>query len=286
MTSSSLGLVVVTYQSTEVLTAFLDSLKNSTVMPDDVVVVDNSPTALTLPKTPWLKKITLVHRPDNPGYGTAANHGIKSLEGECDWVVVCNPDILVQQDTLENLLKESRELPHVGSVGPSIWNEDGSLYPSARAIPSIGVGIGHALLGIVWPTNPWTKAYRGDYRSRATRESGWLSGAFLLLHKSALDAVGGFDERYFMFFEDVDLGWRIGESGFTNYYVPSAKATHLGGQSTKHSHDAMLAAHHKSAVRFIKKLYPGVFWAPLRGLISLGLSARERILRSKALVSN
>jgi N-acetylglucosaminyl-diphospho-decaprenol L-rhamnosyltransferase len=286
MTSSSLGLVVVTYQSTGVLTVFLDSLKNSSIIPDSVVVVDNSPTALTLPKTPWLKKITLIHRPDNPGYGTAANHGIRSLDGQYDWVVVCNPDIVVQPETFSNLLVESNELPNAGALGPSIWNEDGSLYPSAREIPTLKVGIGHGLLGIVWPENPWTRAYRGDYRSPRTRQSGWLSGAFLLLKKSALDTVGGFDERYFMFFEDVDLGWRLGESGFTNYYVPSAKATHLGGQSTKHSHDAMLAAHHKSAVRFIKKLYPGLFWAPLRGLISLGLSLRERILRSKALVSN
>ena len=286
MTSRSLGLVVVTYQSTDVLKAFLDSLKNSSVIPDSVVVVDNSPTAQTLPTTPWLKKIELIHRPDNPGYGTAANQGIKALGQKSDLVVVCNPDIVVQPDTLEKLLQESSDLPKAGSLGPSIWNEDGSLYPSAREIPTLGVGIGHGLLGILWPGNPWTRAYRGDYRSAVPREAGWLSGAFLLLNKSALNAVGGFDERYFMFFEDVDLGWRIGESGFKNYYVPAAKATHLGGASTKHSHEAMLEAHHKSAVRFIAKLYPGLLWAPLRALISLGLSLRERILRSKTLVSN
>jgi N-acetylglucosaminyl-diphospho-decaprenol L-rhamnosyltransferase len=285
MTSTKLGLVVVTYQSSEVLESFLGSLKSSTVAPDSVIVVDNSPTALALPSTPWLGSVELIHRPDNPGYGTAANLGIEKLSADCDWIVVCNPDVLVGQSTLEILLKEGRANAAAGSLGPSIWNDDGSLYPSARAIPRLGVGIGHGLLGIVWPTNPWTKAYRGQYRSRQNRETGWLSGAFLFLRAQALTTVGGFDENYFMFFEDVDLGWRLSQAGYQNVYVPSAKATHSGGYSTQQNHRKMIAAHHQSAVRFVAKLYPGPLWAPLRWLIGLGLGARESLLRGKALLS-
>lgn len=284
VTRDDLGLVVVTYQSGEVLAGFLDSLKHSTVLPQSVIVVDNSPTVLTPPKTPWLSSLEVIHRPDNPGYGTAANQGAASLPASCQWVVVCNPDIVVEPDTLDTLLREGEAREAAGALGPGIRNEDGSLYPSARAIPSLGVGIGHALLGVVWPANPWTKAYRGQYEASTTRLSGWLSGSFLCLRRQALEAVGGFDEAYFMFFEDVDLGWRLSQAGWSNFYVPAATAIHHGGHSTKRNYNAMLAAHHRSAVRFIAKRYPGPLWAPLRALISLGLTVRERILREKALV--
>jgi N-acetylglucosaminyl-diphospho-decaprenol L-rhamnosyltransferase len=279
----TLAVVVVSYRSTDVLTAFLSSLEHSTVVPSQLVIVDNSPTVMDTPTSAVLPQISVIHRPDNPGYGSAVNIGVDALSDECEWAVICNPDIVVHPDTLEFLLAVGRSQREAGALGPAISNDDGSLYPSARALPSLGVGIGHALLGIVWPTNPWTVAYRGDYRSDQVRKSGWLSGSFQLVRRDAFRTIGGFDGGYFMFFEDVDLGWRLGEAGYTNLYVPQARATHLGGHSTKQSHNAMIRAHHDSAMRFITKRYPGVLWWPVRALIGLGLSARERILRSRAL---
>ena len=279
----SLGLVVVTYRSSDVLTGFLDSLTRSSLAPGEVVVVDNSPTKVSLPKKGSLQAVSVVHRPDNPGYGTAANVGVAALRDSCDWVVVCNPDILVDKDTLQLLLDEAESHDSAGSLGPAIRNDDGSLYPSARALPSLGIGIGHGLLGVVWPGNPWTRAYRGDYESSSTRETGWLSGSFLLLRREAWEAVGGFDEKYFMFFEDVDLGWRLQQHGYRNLYVPSATAIHEGGHSTKSNYTLMLTAHHESAVRFIAKRYPGPLFAPVRAIIGLGLTLREKILRGRAL---
>jgi N-acetylglucosaminyl-diphospho-decaprenol L-rhamnosyltransferase len=279
----TLAVVVVSYQSTDVLAEFLASLEESSVVPSQVVIVDNSPEVMAIPGSKTLPKISVIHRPDNPGYGSAVNIGVRSLPVECEWVVICNPDIVVHPDTLESLLSVARSIPEAAALGPAISNEDGSLYPSARALPTLGVGIGHALLGIVWPTNPWTIAYRGDYLSENVRESGWLSGSFQLMRRKALDKVSGFDDGYFMFFEDVDLGWRLGEAGYRNLYVPHARATHVGGHSTKQSQKAMIRAHHDSAMRFITKRYPGALWWPLRALIGLGLSVRERILRSRAL---
>lgn len=279
----SLGLAVVTYRSSDVLTGFLDSLTQSSLAPDDVVVVDNSPTKVSLPKRGSLQAVSVIHRPDNPGYGTAANVGVAALSDSCDWVVVCNPDILVDKDTLQLLLDEAESHDSAGSLGPAIRNDDGSLYPSARALPSLGIGIGHGLLGVVWPGNPWTRAYRGDYESSSTRETGWLSGSFLLLRREAWEAVGGFDEKYFMFFEDVDLGWRLQQHGYRNLYVPSATAIHEGGHSTKSNYPLMLTAHHESAVRFIAKRFPGPLFAPVRAIIGLGLTLREKILRGRAL---
>ena len=279
----SLGLVVVTYRSSDVLAGFLDSLARSSLTPDELVVVDNSPTKVSLPKKGSPQAVSVIHRPDNPGYGTAANVGVAALSDSCDWVVVCNPDILVEKDTLQLLLDEARSHQNAGSLGPAIRNEDGSLYPSARALPSLSIGIGHGLLGVVWPGNPWTKAYRGDYESSSTRETGWLSGSFLLLRREAWEAVSGFDEKYFMFFEDVDLGWRLQQHGYQNLYVPSATAIHEGGHSTKSNYTLMLTAHHHSTVRFVAKRYPGPVFAPVRAMIGFGLTLREKILRDRAL---
>jgi N-acetylglucosaminyl-diphospho-decaprenol L-rhamnosyltransferase len=141
------------------------------------------------------------------------------------------------------------------------------------------VGAGHALLSKVWPSNPWTRAYRQGDASRGVDERpvGWLSGACLLLRPEAFRAVGGFDVRYFMFFEDVDLGERLGEAGWANVFVPSATVTHLQGVSWKSSPAPMIRAHHASARRYLFDRYPRRRQAPLRAAIGIGLWLREQV---------
>ena len=120
-----------------------------------------------------------------------------------------------------------------GALGPAVLNLDQTRYPSARALPSLRQGAGHALLGRLWPSNPWTAAYQRNQESTGEdeRTAGWLSGACLLLRREAFEQVGGFDPSYFMFFEDVDLGERLGRAGWTNRYVPRAEVTHAQGTS-------------------------------------------------------
>ena len=88
------------------------------------------------------------------------------------------------------------------------------MCPSARALPRLGQGIGHAVLGWWWPGNPWTRSYRAERELVTERPAGWLSGSCLLLRRAAFDEVGGFDPGYFMYFEDLDLGERLGRAGF------------------------------------------------------------------------
>lgn len=280
--NTRLGVVVVTYDSGDVLEGFISSLKDSTVAPGQIVVVDNSPHVLNPPDVSWTS-LSVIHRPDNPGYGGGVNVGVAALDSGIDMVVVCNPDIRVEPSTLEVLLGHASQTPSGGAFGPGIVNDNGTLYPSARALPTLGIGIGHALLGVVWPGNPWTRAYRGDYRHNIARTTGWLSGSFFLVRREAFESIGGFDDGYFMFFEDVDLGWRLAVAGWDNWYVPAASATHIGGTSTRKNHRAMITAHHHSAMRFIGKRYPAWWQWPLRALIGTGLSVREAILKNRAL---
>ena len=108
----------------------------------------------------------------------------------------------------------------------------------------------HAVIGPVWRSNPWTAAYRQDRLEPSERPVGWLSGSCLLLRGAAFDEVGGFDERYFMYMEDVDLGDRLGKAGWQNVYVPAAEVLHDKGHSTGRDPARNLAAHHTQHLHF------------------------------------
>ena len=109
----------------------------------------------------------------------------------------------------------------------------------------------HAVVGPVWKSNPWTAAYRQERLEPSERPVGWLSGSCLLLRRQAFDAIDGFDERYFMYMEDVDLGDRLAGAGWQNVYVPSAEVLHDKGHSTGRDPARNLAAHHTSTYTFL-----------------------------------
>ena len=92
-------------------------------------------------------------------------------------------------------------------------------------------------------------------------------------------AVGGFDAAYFMYFEDVDLGERLGRAGWQNVYVPSAAVVHTGGHATTREPSRMAAEHHRSAWTYLSRRYPGWRWAPVRWVLRAGLAARAVLAR-------
>ena len=272
------GVVTVAFRSNSVLKKLLASLAGASREPLSVVVVDNFP-GDDESAAPIAHRFgaTYVARPENPGYGAAINAGVRLLPKSIKWVVICNPDLEYKAGTIDALLAEASTDPTIGSVGPLVRNPDGSPYASARRIPSLRTGVGHAIFANVWPANPWTRTYRHEHRPEfGTRDAGWLSGACLLVRRSAFEEVGGFDEGYFMYFEDVDLGYRLGKAGWRNVYVPGAEVVHIGGHATKAHSKIMIRAHHDSARRFVRRKYSGIWWLPVRGAINAGLSIRSR----------
>ncbi len=270
----SLGLVVVGYDSDEVWPGFCESLAESTIVPNQVVVVENSPSLpTTIPSLPELS-VTVVHRPDNPGYGSSANHGVSELRIAPDLIVICNPDIVWQADTLEKMVAELESRPTVGIVGPRLLNNDGSTYPSARAFPGIRIGIGHALLGDLWKNNPWTTRYLGTQEGSEPRIVDWLSGACLMIREETFTSIDGFDKGYFMFVEDVDLCFRAKKQGWRSLFVPNAVLTHSGAHSTGPRMAEMVKAHHLSMRKFLFRLYAGSVYWPIRQALRAGLWLR------------
>ena len=130
--------------------------------------------------------------------------------------------------------------------------------PARGPCPRSGRGIGHALAGWWWPSNPWTATYRREREDPVEGEAGWLSGSCLLLRRAAFEQVAGFDPSYFMYFEDVDLCDRLGRAGWASVYVPRRRRRAPGGHATKRSPRPMLRAHHSSAYRYLSRRYPGL----------------------------
>jgi N-acetylglucosaminyl-diphospho-decaprenol L-rhamnosyltransferase len=272
-----LAVVTVTYSPGETLERFLDTLDKATGRDPRVILADNGSTDGAPERAAERDNVTLVRTGGNLGYGAGANRGVAELGAEYGWVVVANPDLEWDPGSLDTLLDAARRWPTGGAFGPLIRNPDGTTYPSARLLPSLGKGIAHAGLGRIWPGNPWTAAYKQSDTEVTERIAGWLSGSCLLLRRAAFDEVAGFDSRYFMYFEDVDLGDRLGRAGWRNVYVPSAQVVHIQGHSTAKSSARMLRAHHDSAYRYVADRHPGWRWAPLRAVVRAGLALRLKL---------
>jgi N-acetylglucosaminyl-diphospho-decaprenol L-rhamnosyltransferase len=214
-------------------------------------------------------------------YGAAANAGIRDTTAEL--VAITSPAIRWEPGALDELLAAARRWPTGATFGPLICLPDGSVYPSARSVPTLGRGIGHALFGRWWPSNPWTRGYRGGAVTPVERTTGWLSGSCLLLRRDAFDSIGGFDPGFIAFFEDVDLGERLGRAHWHNVYVPAAVVRHIGAEVTGQESATMTAAHHRSALRYLSRRYSGLRWLPLRLALRLGLAVRSRLTRGERL---
>lgn len=272
-----LRVIVVTFSPGPSMATFLDSLAQAYVEPFEVTAVDNGSTDGTVERLEERGGVRVIRSPRNVGYGAAANLGIADADEQ--WVLVANPDIEFEAGAVDELLRVAARWPHGGVFGPRIHTPDGHLYPSARELPSLGRGIGHALFGWIWPSNPWTASYRRENGVPTENTVGWLSGSCLLLRREAFLQVGGFDEGYFMYFEDTDLCERLARAGWDVVYAPSATVEHQGGQSTSRHLTEMSRAHHASAYRYLSRRYAGPRWAPVRGVLRVGLWGRFMLSR-------
>lgn len=281
--TTRLPVVTVTYSPGDHLRALIESLPGATARQVGLVMADNGSTD-GAPEAAAAEHAFAEFLPTggNLGYGTAINRAVTEIAGRPDdfdqrYVLVVNPDVSFEPGSIDELLAAAQRWPRGAAFGPRIAEADGTVYPSARAVPSLGSGIGHAVLGQVWPGNPWTARYLDDHDMVTERAAGWLSGSCLLLRRDAFDALGGFDERYFMYLEDVDLGDRLGRAGWQNVFVPSSVIRHDQGHAAKTVPEFTLRAHHRSAYLFQADRHPHTWQAPIRWALKAGLELRCRL---------
>lgn len=253
--------VIVNYNAGDHLAACVrsvhdDAQSNAAMCAVDIVVVDNGSIDGSLDAVRRDGLARVVQSPGNVGYSRAANLGIASTYAPI--VAVLNPDLVVEPGTAVAMLAALERDARAGAAGPQIVDPTGAVYPSARVEPGIATSLGHAAFSLVWPTNPWTRRYRQeDVASDVARSADWISGAAIWFRREALDAVGGWDERYFMFFEDVDLCTRLRAAQWSIVYEPHGRVVHAEGVSRRHHPFRSIVDHHRAALTYARTHWRG-----------------------------
>ena len=190
-------------------------------------------------------EIKLIENQQNLGFAKANNQGIMIAEGE--YILVLNPDTLLEEETIKKCIAFMDNHPDAGALGVKMINGKGKYLPeSKRALPAPSVAF-YKIFGLsfLFPKSKLFGRYHLSYLDREkVHEVEVLSGAFMFLRKSALDKAGLFDEDFFMYGEDVDLSYRLTKEGFKNYYFPETTIIHYKGESTR-----------KSSINYVKTFY-------------------------------
>ena len=250
--------VVVNYESGDLLRDCVRSLLHDVSAGEpEVVVVDNGSTDGSIETLrAEFADVAVLTPGANLGYAAAANRGTAATRAPV--VAVCNADVLLEPGTAGALVQRLDAEADVGAIGPRVNDPNGVHYPSARTVPRLRDTVGHGVLLHVKPNNRFTRRYRQlDADPARSRDVDWVSGAALWLRRDALDRVGGWDERYFMYVEDVDLCSRLREARWRVVYEPAGVITHVQGASTDRRAYRMIIEHHRSLLRFARARWTG-----------------------------
>jgi N-acetylglucosaminyl-diphospho-decaprenol L-rhamnosyltransferase len=265
--------VVVNYNAREYLLRAIAALRSEGV--EDIVVADNASTDGSAEAVARADPgVRYVPTGANLGYGTGVNRGAAHADTTSEFLLCLNADAALEPGALKAMVEAFEGRPDLGIVGPRIENVDGSLYPSVRTFPSLVDATGHAFLGLIAPNNRFTRSYRMlDWDHRNASDVDWVSGSCFLIRRACWDAIGGFDEGYFMYGEDVDICWRARRHGWQVSYEPTARVVHVQGVSTDRHPYRMIAEHHRGLFRFAARTSEG--WERLLlPLMALGLVVR------------
>jgi len=272
VSTPTVSAVIVSYNVVDLVLECIASLRTDGV--EQVVVVDNASSdgsVETLRRREPEVEVVALSR--NLGYGTAANRGVARTTAP--YVAVMNPDVVVEPGSTKALVDALDGDPGLAVVGPRVESPGGDLYPSVRTFPDLADAAGHAFFHFVWPANPFSRRYRMlDWDHAAAADVDWVAGNHFLVRRRAWDEVGGFDESFFMYMEDVDLCWRLRRAGWRTGYEPAARVTHAIGRSTDQTPYRMIAAHHRSLLRYAAKTATG------RRLLLLPVIAAALAVRS------
>lgn len=256
----SLSVIIVNYNVVHFLEQCLISVQSACRDIDaEVIVVDNNSVdgsiAMVREKFPGVK---LIANHENTGFSRANNQGILASEGK--YVLLLNPDTVVEPDTFRKCVEFMDEHPDGGALGVYMVNGKGEYLPeSKRSLPTPAVAF-YKIFGLssLFPRSHRFGRYHLGYLDKnQTHEVEVLSGAFMLLRREALDKTGLLDETFFMYGEDIDLSYRITRAGYKNYYYPDARIIHFKGESTKKSSLNYVFVFYQAMVIFARKHFSG-----------------------------
>jgi len=264
--------VIVNYNTRDHLLRCVASLRADGV--EEIVVADNGSVDGSGAALAAVDPAVFLPTGSNLGFGSAANIGAAATSGRL--LLVMNPDAVVEPGTVGAMVDALDRDEGLAVVGPRVDNPDGTRYPSARRFPELTVAFGHAFVGLVRPDNRFSRRYKMlDVDRDEAGDVDWVSGTCMLARRSAFDAVGGFDTAYFMYVEDVDLCWRLHRAGWRVGQEPKARVVHTVGASSDLAPYRMIAAHHRSLLRFAARTTMGARRLLLPMTIMLAASGSE-----------
>jgi len=271
-----IDLIIVNYKSTDYLQTCLNFVyENLNGFHINVHVIDNdSRDHVHLVKSTYPEIILTIHNA-NLGFAKAANKIIKKTF--FPFIVLLNPDTIPLDGFFESIISYIQKHPDVGVVGPKIIDPDGCIQGSARAFPTFRSALfgRRSLLTRLFPNNPITCANIMSNKSdgRTPLEVDWVSGACQIIRRQAIEDVGLFDERFFLYWEDVDLCKRIKKRGWKIIYFPLAAIEHSVGGSSERNILRSIFEFHNSAYRyFVKHLKSNRLFS--KPFIILGITIR------------
>jgi GT2 family glycosyltransferase len=248
--AAEFAVVIVSFNTVELLRACLKSvLKQS---PAEVIVVDNASSdgSAEMVRTEYPAVVLQVNQ-TNVGYGRAANQAIANSAAK--YVLLLNADTVLETGALMQLQTYLDVHSEAAVVGPRLLNPDRSLQSSCRSFPRP-----LSLYPLIKRVPMWRTHYLLTWEHNRDRAVGWLTGAALAIRREAFNSAGGFDESYFMYFEEVDLCCRLRQKGWQIHFTPTAEITHVGGASTRQCHPEMEVALYTSTKLFYRKHSSGI----------------------------
>jgi hypothetical protein len=224
----------------------------------------------------------LIRNETNRGFAAAVNQGLRRSRGR--HVMLLNSDAFVAAGTLQHLVEFLDANPRVGAVGPQVLHPDGSVQGSARGFPNaLSAFFGRqALLTRYFPSNPLSRRNLPalGHTLSVPMAVDWVSGACLMMRREAVEDVGYLDERFFMYWEDADLCWRMRQRGWEVIYDPRVRVVHLVGASSDGALLRCTVEFHRSAYRLYRKYVTRRTAHPLNLVAAAGLTARALVLMS------
>lgn len=238
----TVAVVIVSYESAELAIASLRSVqaeRSAAGLEIRAVIVDNASgdfprISRAVAENGWDSWVTTVIAPRNGGFAYGNNLGVRRAfqAAPADYVYLLNPDTEVRPNAIAALVRFLESQPHIGIAGSSFENEDGSEWPIAFRFPSLLSELSQALgFGpLMRLLDRWAVARHMS--SLAPQQVDWICGASMMIRATVFEAIGGFDEGYFLYFEETDFCLRARRAGFPTWYVPASRVMHVGGQST------------------------------------------------------
>lgn len=248
-----LSIVIVSWNVSRDLAVCLDSLRANAEAGFEVTVVDNASHDDTLSMLQRYPEVRVIANAVNRGFAAANNQGLAVGKGE--YLLMLNPDTVVPAGALSQLLAFADAHPEAGIVGPRLLNPDGTLQASCRRFPTVQAAIiRHTFLERLLPHAASTREYlMSEWDHQSPREVDWVSGACMLIRRSAWEQVGALDEGFYWGSEDVDYCFRMHQAGWTVLYAPQPVITHAIGRSTTQVIVPTIIRTHRSMQRLYAK---------------------------------